>query len=138
MVKVGQLVAEVTLEMGGFKKGMTEAQKESARVAGDLKLVSIGGTAAAGALVGLGLAAAAAAGRAGEFADQISEVATVTGMSTDQVQRWKYAADQSGVSFDALTTTMRMLTQNIQSVDDENSELKVTLDKLGISAKDAN
>jgi hypothetical protein len=137
-MKVGELVAELTLNTAGFKQGMSEADKEIKKVEGDLKLINIGGAAAAGALMGLGAAAVHAANRAGEFADQINEVATVTGMSTDQVQRWKYAADQYGVSFDALTVSMRLLTQNIQSVDDENSELKVTLDKLGISAKDVN
>lgn len=137
-MKVGTLVAELQLDASNYKKGMGEAEKEAARLAGDLKLISIGGTAAAAGLAAIAAAAIHATNRAGEFADQIRDVANVTGMSVEEVQRWKYAADQSGVSFEDLTTTMRMLTQNISSVEDENSELKKSLDILGVSAKDAN
>lgn len=137
-MKVGTLIAELSLETSGFKRGMTEAQKESARLKGELELISVGGALAAASIAAIGTEAVLAAKRAGDYADQIKDVAAVTGMSTEQVQRWKYAADQSGVSFDALTTTMKMLTQNIGGVDDKNSELRKSLDGLGVSAKDAN
>ena len=137
-MKVGELVAELTLDTSGMSKGVDKAGKEAQRLAKDLETVNKGGLVAAGALTAIGVAAMEAANRAADYADQIKEVATITGMTTDQVQRWKYAADQSGVSFDALTVTMRMLTQNIQNVDDKNSSLRASLDSLGVSAKTAN
>jgi len=136
-MKVGELVAELTLDTSGMSKGVDKAGKEAKRLEADLASINKGGLVAAGALTAMGVAAMEAANRAGEYADQIKEVSSITGMSTDQVQRWKYAADQTGVSFDALTVTMRMLTQNIQNVDDKNSTLKASLDAIGVSAKTA-
>jgi len=135
---IGTLRALLTLDTSQFDKGVTTATQKSAGLEKELGLISTGGTLAAAGLAAMAAEAIAATNRAGDFADQIKDASTILGMSTDQIQRWKYAADQSGVSFDALTTVMRMFTQNIGKTGPASEELVSTMQSLGVSIKDAN
>lgn len=135
---IGTLRAMLTLDNSQYKKATDESVKGTESLSKGLINVQTGGMLAGAGLAAMAAEAVYATNRVADFADQIKDVATITGMSTDQVQRWKYAADQSGVSFEALSTVMRMFTQNLSHIGDGTSDMAVTLSALGVSVKDAN
>lgn len=59
-----------------------------------------------GAIAGVTTALGAMAYKAGQNADAILDMASATGMTTDEVQQWAYVAEQAGVSQDQLNKAM--------------------------------
>lgn len=68
---------------------------------------------AAGAAVAAGLGAAAVS--AGKSADDINTLAKVTGLSTEQIQKFAYASDLIDVSLDTLTVSMSKMIKNMDT-----------------------
>ena len=90
------------------------------------KLSKISGV-AAGALAGiakLGYDAVTAA-------DDLNTLSKQTGVSTDQLQKWSYAADLVDVSTDTITGAMKKMKKNL----DSNAD---AFTSLGVETKDAN
>jgi len=83
--------------------------------------------AAGGALVGLG----GLAYKAIQGADDLNTLAKQTGFSTDELQRFKYAADLVDVSFEDIIGASRKLKKAIGDDSD-------VFAKLGVSTRDAN
>lgn len=83
--------------------------------------------AAGGALVGLG----GLAYKAIQGADDLNTLAKQTGFSTDELQRFKYAADLVDVSFDEIIGASRKMKKAIGDDSD-------VFAKLGVSTRDAN
>mgnify|MGYP004703684837 CR=1 FL=1 len=75
---------------------------------------------------------------AGEFADEINTLAKQTGLSTDQIQKFKYASDRIDVSLETLTGSMAKLTRNMASAKDGNKATSEAFDLLGVSVVDSN
>lgn len=75
---------------------------------------------------------------AASYADDVLTTSTVTGIATDKLQEYAYAAELVDVSVDTLTGSM---TKNIRAMDNarDGSEAYVeAYDKLGVSFMDAN
>ncbi len=68
---------------------------------------------------------------AAEYADEVSTLAKTTGMSTDAIQEYKYAADLLDVSFETIQGSLTKLTQNMANGSD-------AFERLGISVRDQN
>lgn len=83
-------------------------------------------TAAAGALTGLG----ALAYKSLETADDLSEMAQQTGLTTDEIQRFQYASDLVDVSLSDITGALTKLKKNMTSHAD-------TWERLGVSVTNA-
>ena len=75
---------------------------------------------------------------AGEFADEINTLAKQTGLSTDQIQKFKFASDRIDVSLETLTGSMSKLTRNMASARDGNKATSEAFDLLGVSVVDSN
>ncbi|KAF0226181.1 MAG: hypothetical protein FD179_1012 [Erysipelotrichaceae bacterium] len=75
---------------------------------------------------------------AGEFADEVNTLAKQTGLSTDQIQKFKYASDRIDVSLETLTGSMAKLTRNMASAKDGNKATSEAFDLLGVSVVDSN
>jgi hypothetical protein len=98
------------------------------------------GIAAAGAIAGLsalGTAALAASAQVGSYAEQISNMAERTGLSTTQVQEFSGAAKIAGVEVGALTAAMKSLSTGLADGSEEGKKQKLALRELGIQAEDA-
>lgn len=103
MTVVEELVSVLGLEIGS--DAMATLAKFQATVSQGLAgLATMGGVAAA-AFTGIVASVAHAGDAIGNMAEQL-------GVGTDQLQELKYAADQSDVSFDTLTTSMKLLSKN--------------------------
>jgi len=72
------------------------------------------------------------------WADSMKKASDVTGMTTNDLQRLKAAGLETGVSFDAITTSARMMTQKLGDTGTAGDELRARLAKLGVSTVDAN
>jgi len=75
---------------------------------------------------------------AGEFADEINTLAKQTGLSVEEIQKFKYASDRIDVSLETLTGSMAKLTRNMNSARDGNKATSDAFDALGISVVDSN
>lgn len=90
--------------------------------------LSIASTAALGAL-------SAGLIKAGQSADELNTLAKQTGLTTAEIQKFKYASDLIDVSFSDVTGALRKMTKNMVST---SSEVKAAWDTLGVSTVDYN
>lgn len=98
--------------------------------AASLKVVSAAVTAAAGAL-------AAASVNAAAYADNILTASTVTGISTEKLQEYTYAAELVDVSVDTLTKSHAKNIKSMKAVQDGTALMVDAYDKLGVSVMNA-
>lgn len=87
-------------------------------------------TAAAGGLVALGGLAV----KAGQTADDLNTLSKQSGFSTDEIQKWQYAADIVDVSTDDIITSAKKLKKNMTST---SSSVAEAFERLGVSTTDA-
>ncbi|MBO7206921.1 MAG: hypothetical protein J6W10_04840 [Kiritimatiellae bacterium] len=68
---------------------------------------------------------------AAEYADEVNALASTTGMSTEAIQEYKYAADLLDVSFETIQGSLTKVTRNMAN----GSE---AFERLGIAVRDQN
>jgi len=104
-------------------KGIGTAAKWGAGIAG-----------AATAVVGGMLAAA---NKTAEYADKIDKLSERTGINIEELQRWKYAAGQSGADINVLETGIKKLSDTMDAALKGNKAASEAFDALGISLQNA-
>lgn len=72
------------------------------------------------------------------YADDILTMATTTGMSTKNLQQYKYMADLIDVSLDTLTGSMTKLTSTMSKANKGNATAVKTFEDLGVAITDSN
>lgn len=111
-------------------KAMADAQKGgvSSDLLGTLGKLgpAITGAFSVGAIVSFGKSLV-------DMASQIHDVAEQTGLSTDAVQELKYAATQTGTTFETVTKSIDKLSKNLE---DGNKNTTQSLKELGLSLVD--
>lgn len=90
------------------------------------------------AAVGAGKALVDMSVNSAAYADEILTASTVTGMSTDSLQAYKYAAELVDVSLDTLTGSMARNVRSMSSARKGTGEIADAYRQLGISVTDAN
>ena len=73
-----------------------------------------------------------------EYADEVSTLSKTTGMSTDAIQEYKYAADLLDVSFDTIQGSLTKLTSNMSKNSDAFAELGISIRDENGELRDAN
>lgn len=127
-----------------LKKSARQADDAGSRFSGLTGVLKGVGVAMGAALAAIGTAAVGA-GKAlveltvssAAYADEILTQATVTGMSTERLQAYKYATELIDTDFETLTKTM---SKNIKSMDSASKGTGTAAEaykKLGISVTDA-
>lgn len=113
-------------------KEAEEAHKRHKQAVEDVtKAISLTVTAVAAmgaALLGMTLKAAAAA-------DELSELSTETGISTDDLQKFKYAAEAIDVDVGTLAGSMSKLTKSMASAATGSGSSAEAFEKLGIAVQ---
>lgn len=94
-------------------------------------LVATGATAAVGAITYM-------ADKTGEYAGSILDASRKTSISTDMLQQLKYAGEQSGVEFEALTGSATKFNKVFANAVTGNKAGIETFKNLGIAIKDSN
>jgi phage-related minor tail protein len=100
---------------------------------------------AAAAIVAVGAAAGAAVKsladctiQAGKFADEVNTLSAQTGISTEEIQKFKFAADLLDVSTETVTGSMSKLVKSMSSAKDGTGTAAETFAALGVSVTDSN
>lgn len=75
---------------------------------------------------------------AAEYADEVNTLSKTTGMSTDAIQEYKYAADLLDVSFDTIEGSLTKLTSNMSNNSDAFAELGISIRDENGELRDAN
>lgn len=90
--------------------------------------------AAAGVVAGLG----AAAYKAGQAADDLNTLSKVTGIGTEELQKYGYAADLVDVSVEAIAKSNKKLTKNAYAAANGSKSQAEAFKAIGVSVTDAN
>ena len=90
--------------------------------------------AAAGVVAGLG----AAAYKAGQTADDLNTLSKVTGIGTDELQKYSYAADLVDVSVESIAKSNKKLTKNAYAAANGSKSQAEAFKAIGVSVTDAN
>ncbi len=112
-------------KLGGICKAVGVA------IAASFAAVSAAAVAAGKALVDMAVEGAA-------YADTVLTESTVTGIATDKLQEYMYAAELVDVSTETLTKSMAKQIKSMKSVQDGSKTMVATYDALGVSVTDAN
>ena len=75
---------------------------------------------------------------AAEFADEILSLSTVTGISTETLQEYKYMASLLDVDLNTITGSMTKLTKSMSSAQSGSGAAASAFEKLGVSIVDEN
>ncbi|NCC69447.1 MAG: phage tail protein, partial [Clostridia bacterium] len=75
---------------------------------------------------------------AASFADEIGTTSLQTGIATDKLQAYEYAAELVDVSVDTLTSSMARNIRSMGDARDGTTETVEAYEKLGVSVTDAN
>lgn len=148
---LGRLVLQFAADVAGFQSDLGRVEraaeksaKETAK-AFDRAVAGLTGSIKAAALqMGAALAAAFTVDALKDFvkagidvADKINEVAKKTGITTEALSGLKFAAEQSGLSFDSLTGALVKLEANSVKAANGNGKLQAAFGALGVSVADA-
>lgn len=135
---LGDVLNDLTGKLGvNLPEGATSTLNSMVSLGGELALL-IGAFAAAAAaivevekaLANLTLEQAAAAG-------EIQDVAMQTGLSTEAVQRYQYACDMIGVSFDTVASSQAKMIRSMADVQSGSETAATTWNQLGIEVMNA-
>lgn len=110
--------------------------KANAGLAGLSRAAGVAGVAIAGMAGTAGLGAAVK--NSLDFADAIDKTASKLGVSTDALQEWRFAADQSGVDIRTLEMGVQRFTRRSAEAAMGTGEARDAIAQLGISLKDSN
>ena len=109
----------------------TVCKAAAATIAAAFAAVSAAAISAGKALVDMSREGAA-------YADNVLTESTVTGIATDKLQEYMYAAELVDVSTETLTGSMAKQIKSMKSVKDGSSSMTAAYDALGVSVLDAN
>jgi hypothetical protein len=133
----GLLVNVGLLGLSGLVRGSRLAVSAVSALVGAMgRLLSVVGTLTAG--VGVLAAAFSAFILVNARAiDSIGKISTVIGISTDLIQKFGFAAEQTGVSFDQSSIALRRFSRRLGEAQRGTGELLPALRRLGINTKNA-
>ncbi len=123
------------------KRATVETRNLTDMIGGRFGSVLSGGTAVSTAfgiaIIGGAKAAIEASSRLAQYAQEVTNAAARTGLTTTEFQQFSRSAEVVGVNAGALTAAMRTLSRGLAEGSDEGKKQKVVLDELGIQATDS-
>jgi hypothetical protein len=133
-MSVADLVVRLKMQADELKTGLKSAQD---RLKGfGTNLMALGGTLTKSITVPM-IAAAAGIGvlmnKYGNLADEILDLSAITGMSTDEIQRWRKMAVNAGVDTDAVADSMRRLNKQLERGNQVSPALARGIDAMNMS-----
>ncbi len=139
MSEVGRLWVSITARTEEFQKGLQNVQQKMGNVGRGMqaaggamtKYITLPMVAAAGAMFG-------GAVKAGQFADELLDLSAVTGVGTDQLQRWRYMAVAAGTDSDAVADALSRMNRRMVDGTEFGARLERTAEGYGVALRDAN
>jgi len=148
MANLAELQIQLELQTAAFEKGIKDLDRQLKKAEGSVNRTgrSIGKmektVARAGkALVAMAVAAATAftvqqARDALRYADSIAKVADKVGVTVEELQQLRFAADQTGVPIRTLDMALQRFSRRTGEVANGSGELLKTWQELGLAIKD--
>lgn len=139
---IGALRVDLGMETSAFQRGATAAQKQAQALGA--KLQNIGqGMSSMGAKISMVMApvvaGVVAATKSGlEYASSLGEVAQQLGVTTTELQTFRYAASQVGIEQEAMDKSLAKLTVNLGKAASGSGPAAKAFQSLGINVLDAN
>ena len=99
-------------------------------------LIATGAKVGAGILAGAAVAGGAMLGlatKAGNAADRLLDLSSITGMTTDEIQKWERVTTVAGVSLDTVTNASQKFTKSLDVMGEESNKGRAALGELGMS-----
>ena len=126
----GKFGISLPSEMTNTLNGMLNLDAQTLVLAGSFAAVAAAVVEAEKALVSLTIESAA-------YADEILTQSVVTGLSTEALQEYQYAAELVDVSLDTLTSSQAKMIRSMDAARRGSKEQAEAFDKLGISVQNA-
>ena len=120
------------------KKGEKAGSKVSSAFSSIAKGAAAMGTAVIAGAAALGTAAYKMASSTAEQADYIDKLSERTGINREELQRWKHAADQSGVSVDSFKNGIKKMSDVVDDANNGSKTAALAIERLGLSLDDLN
>jgi len=124
---IGSLIINLGANLAGLRQDMAQAEQIAAKAG-----KAIAGGLAAGA-VGLAVITKAAI----DAADKLQDVSNRIGVSVTSLSELKFAAEQSGASFDTLNRGLQNIGKNAAAAASGNKGIAAAFDAVGVSVKGA-
>jgi len=125
-------------ELGDELDDGGEKINKFAKLGSAIKGVGVALSAVGTAASAVGGAMASATKELATYADDMTTLSTVTGVSTDKLQAYNYAAELVDVSLDTMTGSMARNVKAMSSAASGSSKYADAYSKLGVSVTDAN
>ena len=144
--KLQREIIETDSKLKNFTNQMKEVGNVNLKaVSAQMKEVGNKATAAGEALKGLSMAAGAIdvalaglAYKSGAAADDLNTLSKVTGLSTQELQKYKAASDLVDVSVETIAKSQAKLKKSMYSAQQGSAAASTAFDTLGVSVTDAN
>jgi len=137
MSSIANLIVSMIAETGAFT---SDIKKASRTTAAEMKKMERAASESGRALGVAFLAAAAAATamvvKTVNAADRIKDLSVQTGISAESLSKFSHIAEQSGVSFDALTGGIGKMQRSLIEARDSTSQSADMFSRLGLSVSD--
>jgi hypothetical protein len=140
-VEIFKLFGSVFIKDEEASKSLSKIDEKAGNVG-----ITLGGMIGTAAKWGAGIAAGAGVALAGvlaltnksaEYADMIDKLSERTGINREELQRWKYAADQSGADITKLEVGVKTLSDVMDQAANGNKKAIEAFGELGVSLTDA-
>lgn len=131
MATLSELVVKIGANISGLTKGVDETETKLGKFAKGAKATSA-------VVSGLGVAAFGAAKKTADYAQNVSDSAVKTGMSTTAYQEMSHAFDRLGVDQKNADRGMERLNQRMGHAANGNDKYAEAFDDLGVSIQDSN
>lgn len=142
---LGSLTLDLVVKTGAFTAGMTGAERKADKTMSSIekrayKFGQVLGTALkSGAVIATAAltSVAVAVGQAIDRADEMRDLSIRTGIATEKLSEYAYAAKQTGTDIDGLGRGLKILAKNAAEAADATSGKGKLFEALGINVKDA-
>ena len=135
---LGDVLNDLTGKLGvNLPEGATNTLNSLTSLDGELALLIGGFTAATAAIVEVEKALADLTLEQAAAAGEIQDLSMQTGLSTEAVQRYQYACDLIGVSFDTVASSQAKMIQSMADVQSGSETATATWNQLGIEVMNA-
>ena len=124
--KADKSIAKTDKKAGGLSTSLGKGIKTAAKFGAAL---GAGALVAGGAIFALGV-------KLGNTADELLDLNSITGMSTDNIQKWRKAAEVAGVATDAMTNASTKFTKALDTMSVEGHKGQEALEAIGLSLSD--
>lgn len=133
---IGVVNVALGVDASAFEKGLQDAASRLQTFASRIsKIGAIAGAAMAGVAAGV----AAGVRKTLTEVDRLGNVARQIGVPIEKLSELKYAAEQTGVGFETMSSGMQTLAQNMaKAAADSKSQVALAFQAIGVSVRDAN